>query len=513
MQLIVAVLRAAHCKSVHHYFALDALEEVRTESGRQLCRMLLAHFSDYLTGAKDPDTAFKDFQNHCLHVQDKFWGGAAKAAAKWYSESLEHLKAGRWRDAAYSIGVLSHYFTDPWMPLHTGQAPKESIVHRPMEWSICCAYDEILDLALSDPSLPSFELPETDNWLKDSIHSAALLSNRYYDALIDAYDMTEARVQPKVALDLSSRRMLAQLFTWAISGWAAIIDRLAFESPTKVPSFSLTWPTLLATVKVPVARITKTISDAQQKREVEAILQEYLSTGSVKRSLPEEQVTVSKARIRYPDLLPTQREIADACSIVKDMDARESGGVRTPPITKPTNAATTKQREESQPAARKTSDATISPPPPTLPQASHAAKRFKRLELDSPIVDAPAIGPKTAARLQAVGVTTVGQLLTADSEQLARLLKANWINAQTIDQWKGQARLSREIAGLSSAGSGLLFLSGVTTSEELLVRTVDEVHQMMVRVAKTAQGQRVLRDKPPPSRELINKWRQRAMER
>lgn len=511
MELIVAVLRAAHCKSVHHYFALDALEEVRTESGRQLCRMLLAHFSDYLNGAKDPDTAFKDFQNHCLHVQDKFWGGAAKAAAKWYAESLEHLNEGRWRDAAYSIGVLSHYFTDPWMPLHTGQAPKESIVHRPMEWSICCAYDEILELALSDPSLPSFELPETDNWLKDSVHAAALLSNRYYDALIDAYDMTEACVQPKVALDLSSRRMLAQLFTWAISGWASILDRLAFESPAKVPTFSLTWPTLLAAVKVPVARITKTISDAQQKREVEAILQEYLSTGGVKRSLPEEQVTVAKARIRYPELLPTQREISDARSIVTELDARQSKGVGTTPIIKPTNIVTTKQCEESQSVARDTRVETISVPSQPIPQTTNAAKRFKRLELDSPIVEAPAIGPKTAARLQAVGVTTVRQLLASDSEQLAQLLKASWINPQKIDQWKGQSRLAIEIAGLSSAGSGLLFLSGVTTSEELLSRSVDELHQMVVQAARTAQGQRVLRDKPPPSRDLINQWRQRAM--
>jgi predicted flap endonuclease-1-like 5' DNA nuclease len=337
------------------------------------------------------------------------------------------------------------------------------------------------------------------------------LSNRYYDALIDAYDMTEVCVQPKVALDLSSRRMLAQLFTWAISGWASILDRLAFESPAKVPSFSLTWPTLLAAVKVPVARITKTISDAQQKREVEAILQEYLSTGGVKRSLPEEQVTVAKARIRYPELLPTQREISDARSIVTELDARQSKGVGTTPIIKPTNIVTTKQCEESQSVARDTRVETISVPSQPIPQTTNAAKRFKRLELDSPIVEAPAIGPKTAARLQAVGVTTVRQLLASDSEQLAQLLKASWINPQKIDQWKGQSRLAIEIAGLSSAGSGLLFLSGVTTSEELLSRSVDELHQMVVQAARTAQGQRVLRDKPPPSRDLINQWRQRAI--
>ncbi len=62
-----------------------------------------------------------------------------------------------------------------------GQTTKESVVHRPMEWSICCGYDEILSIALSDQTLPSYELPETDSWLKDAIHASALLSNRYYD--------------------------------------------------------------------------------------------------------------------------------------------------------------------------------------------------------------------------------------------------------------------------------------------------------------------------------------------
>jgi predicted flap endonuclease-1-like 5' DNA nuclease len=524
MRALIAVLRAAHCKSVHHYFAMDALEEVRTDSGRQLSRMLLAHFADYLQGAKDPDTAFKDFQNHVLHVQDGFWGGAAKAAAKWYSEALEHLAAGRWRDASYYIGVLSHYYTDPWMPLHTGQTTKESVVHRPMEWSICCAYDEIMELALSDQSLPSYELPESDAWLKDAIHSSALLSHQFYDELIDTYDMTEARVQPKLALGQSSRKILAQLFTWAISGWAAVLDRMSFESPATVPSFSLTWPTLLATVKVPAARITKAIADVQQKREVEAILHEYLATGIVKRSLPEEQSVVGKARIRYPELLPTQKEINNARTIVSQ--------------TFPKHSVTVEDRAEKpvKANANKTESQIVAPESPakevraisakvrTIPEAkprsastqqikpqpNNNSGRVKRLELDDPIVDAPAIGPKTAARLESIGIGTVRQLLAVDSEALSSKLKASWITPQTIEQWKVQARLVHEIAGLTAAGSGLLFLAGVTNVEEFLRQSIDELHQMVVEASQTSEGQRVLREKSPPSKDILNKWRNRA---
>jgi hypothetical protein len=525
MWALTAVLRAAHCKSVHHYFAVDALEEVRTDSGRQLSRMLTAHFADYLRGAKDPDTAFKDFQNHVLHVQDGFWGGAAKAALKWYSEALEHLAAGRWRDASYAIGVLSHYYTDPWMPLHTGQTEKESAVHRPMEWSICCAYEEIMELALSDQSLPSFELPETDAWLKDAIHASAVLSHRYYDELINSYDMTEARLQPKLALGQSSRKILAQLFTWAISGWAAVLDRMSFESPATVPSFSLTWPALLATIKVPVARITKTISDGQQKREVEAILHEYLATGTVKRSLPEEQKTVSKARIRYPELLPTQREIHAARTIVNeaypDHVAREDDQSHQPMPTKeiaqpnvaseslPKVGPVETKKANAHPRAETRSSRVDRASSPPVSQSN----RSKRLDLDDPIVDAPAIGPKTSARLQAIGIRTVRQFLAADSQALSAKLKTSWIKSRTIEQWQIQAKLVHEIAGLSAAGSGLLYLAGITNVEELLRQSVDELHQMILDASRSSEGQRVLRDKTLPSKEIVNKWHHRASER
>jgi hypothetical protein len=132
------------------------------------------------------------------------------------------------------------------------------------------------------------------------------------------------------------------------------------------------------------------------------------------------------------------------------------------------------------------------------------------LELDDPIVDAPAIGPKTAARLESIGIGTVRRLLAVDSEALSSKLKASWITPQTIEQWKVQARLVHEIAGLTAAGSGLLFLAGVTNVEEFLRQSIDELHQMVVEASQTSEGQRVLREKSPPSKDILNKWRNRA---
>lgn len=99
MDTIVAILRAAHCKGTHHYFAIDALHEMPSARGKALANLLLANYSDYLKGAKDPDNVFKDFENHVLHVRDGYWGGAAKTAEKWLDRIYKLLSTGNWKEA------------------------------------------------------------------------------------------------------------------------------------------------------------------------------------------------------------------------------------------------------------------------------------------------------------------------------------------------------------------------------------------------------------------------------
>ena len=39
--MLVPILRAAHCRSTHHFFAIDALERIGTERGKRLAELLL----------------------------------------------------------------------------------------------------------------------------------------------------------------------------------------------------------------------------------------------------------------------------------------------------------------------------------------------------------------------------------------------------------------------------------------------------------------------------------------
>ena len=165
MNLLLSILRAAHCRSTHHYFAIDALPLVQTEAGKRLTSQLLRHHDRYLTGAKDPDTRFRDFQNHVVHVTDGYWGGAPRVAHMWYDRLQRYLRNDRFGDAAHAAGVLSHYFTDPLQPLHTQQCEQEKVLHRPIEWSITKSYDQIYQHWKGDELRIVFQLSGEPGWL------------------------------------------------------------------------------------------------------------------------------------------------------------------------------------------------------------------------------------------------------------------------------------------------------------------------------------------------------------
>jgi hypothetical protein len=517
MQTILAILRAAHCRSTHHYFAIDALREVLTPEGTRLAQMLLANFSGYLQGAKDPDTVFKDFENHVVHVSDGYWGGAAKTGEKWLAQTYQQLKGKQWKEAAYSIGVLSHYFSDPWMPLHTGQTPRETTFHRPLEWSVCCAYQEILDQCIANTSFESFQLPTGERWLTDSIHAGATLSHRYYESIMNDYDMRESGKQPALALGKRSKEELAQIFTWVLTAWGAAIDRIAESCQCSIPEFSLTMPTLMATIQVPAKKIVSAIKNAEQRKEIEKVLDEFHRTGQVVKNVAEEQRTVAKIRQSKPTLAPAATEVQRAQTLPQVVQA-------TKPVSRPKAIQPTPQRAAAIPPQP---IANIAPPPRAevqpakqprsmpVPLATPPEARSAELTQEqvhekigpwSPIVDAPAIGPKTAERLKSININTIGDLLHSNPADVARSLATSWINEKTIATWIVQARLVCEIERLTAVGSGLLALSGIETAAAMIHRGESDVHRAILVAAETSEGKRMLRDKEPPGLERVQRW-------
>lgn len=129
-----------------------------------------------------------------------------------------------------------------------------------------------------------------------------------------------------------------------------------------------------------------------------------------------------------------------------------------------------------------------------------AEKRFC-LAIDDDIVDAPSIGPKTAARLRSARIFTVCELLDADPEEVATIVTARHITAQAVRDWQDQARLVISVPFLRSTHAQLLVGSGFRTYEAVALADQATLMSAILKLATTREGQSILRNGPRRSGE------------
>jgi hypothetical protein len=202
MSLLYAVVFASRCRSNHHRIAVDALRHLQNPAADDWRNLLLHYHAEYLGGAKAPDEVFKDFKNHVLHVREKEWGGAIEAAEEWYRRTVRALAAKDWKQAAWSAGVLSHYYADPIQPFHTHQTEEENVIHRAVEWSFSKSYTTFQRIIENDlGGYPKMAVPGGENWLADMVRAGAKASNEQYETVIDHYDFAKGVKDPPAGLD------------------------------------------------------------------------------------------------------------------------------------------------------------------------------------------------------------------------------------------------------------------------------------------------------------------------
>jgi hypothetical protein len=295
MSLLFRVIFAAKARSTHHKLALDALRHLRGALSDQWVDAFLYYADAYLAGSKAPDDKFKDFKNHVIHVSENYWGGAVESAKNWYDRTVAALRDRRWNEAAYSAGVLSHYFTDPFMPLHTAQSESEGSVHRALEWSVTKSYEELQNLLIDDlGGYPDVQAPEGDDWLGAMIRAGARAAHGSYDALIDHYNVPVGVKDPPRGLDQECRDRLAPLIGAATVGFARVLERAIEEADVSPPLRSVSVPGFLESLDLPFQWIANRIHDSRERAAVEAIYEEFANTGKVIHALSEDDRAVRR---------------------------------------------------------------------------------------------------------------------------------------------------------------------------------------------------------------------------
>ncbi|WP_254508085.1 DUF4332 domain-containing protein [Anatilimnocola floriformis] len=630
MSLLFTVVFASGARSTHHKLALDALRHLRMADAQSWMDVFLRYNASYLDGAKAPDTQFKDFKNHVLHVRENYWGGAVAAAEKWYAKSLQALKTHDWEDAVYSIGVMSHYFSDPLMPLHTGQSEDEGPIHRAVEWSVCKSYGELQHILDEDQGgYPRWECPTGSDWLAQMVRRAADLSNPHYETIIDHYDLAAGTRDPLLGLDQTLKDVFAKCLGYAVIGLARIIEKLIEEANVDPPWVDVTLQGVMAAAKMPFRAIAKNIEDVHEREKLRQIFDEFERTGKVIETLSPDDAEVRKAHAA--EVLHTPLSVLDSQPIRKPGERHGQGvAVRersarsvTVPVIDNRKRSTNVPQPEPAPAEPKFASATklpftpaaktppkesvkepvkevakqvvkespkekllrydapteieepikaVAPPPPATPKKpepvavvkepvkepakepvkeKHAApkaiekpaekppekppaKAAEKLRVDppaeekpapkktekkpaetklkfyldrsKPIQDAPSIGSKTADRMRAAGVNTVGELLSSHPEKLAAKLDVAHIVADVIRQWQAEATLVCRVPGLRGHDAQILVACGIDQPAELAESEVEDLLELITPFVESSDGQRVLRGSEPPDEEEVSEW-------
>ena len=288
MSMLFRIVYAAHANGTHHKLALDALQGLQIEKSDAWMRLFLKHAEIYMVGAKDPDNTFKDFKNHVLHVGDAYWGGAPEQTVAWYGKTVAALKEQRWADAVYAAGVTSHYYTDPIHPFHTGQTEAENAIHRAAEWSISRSYNDLRALGLERYPVLAVPVPTGPDWLKSMVCDGAEFSHRYYEKLIAHYDIHRGVTDPPAGFDGVARGVVAELLIYAATGFARILEKAISEAAVAPPHVDLALDTVMAAIKIPAKALAKRLSNAGDRKVVEAMYDELKETGRVDKTLPED---------------------------------------------------------------------------------------------------------------------------------------------------------------------------------------------------------------------------------
>lgn len=498
MSLLFRIVYAAHANGTHHKLALDALQRLRHPDAEGWRNVMLKHVALYLEGSKDPDNRFKDFKNHVLHVRDNYWGGAPEKVQNWYEHLVAALKEANWTEAAYAAGVLSHYYTDPIHPFHTGQTEAENNIHRAAEWSINRSYDALKRIA--DELYPTSMVPLRDgpNWLREMTCDGADFANRYYEKLIAHYDINKGVVDPPAGLDVVGRNVVAELIAYASTGFARILDRAFTDSGQSPPDVALGLDTVIAALQVPLKMVQKRLANAADRELVQRMYDELKATGKVAVNLPEDDRQVRD--------LHAKEVLAPRASVATQARARRVA----PPVSPPPRARI-RSRPPAPPAPAHATPPRSTPAAPIreAPVVNTIAKRDSariHLAASDNLEAAPSIGAKTAQRFAKFGVLTVGAFLAADPHDLSTMLAHRSLPPELLADWQAQSRLVMAVPGLRGTQAQLLVGAGYRDTAAILSAEPEMLCSDVLAFAVSAAGQRLLRDGPAPDIEKIRSW-------
>jgi histone H3/H4 len=296
LDFVLSRLRRSHCRSTIQAIAIDALRHVSTPAGRRLVSWMTFNHRLFLRGVNDPDRRFRDFQNHVIHVTDGYWGGAPRVAHRWYDRLLNSLVDGQMSDAAHAAGVLCHYISDPLTPLHTEHCQHACVLHRPIEYAINLAYDDLYRLWNDDPQHALTDLPNSRVWLGEMILRGSARANQHYWTFLSDIDLEQVMSRPRDCFGNRFASSAAEMLGRSVTAIARTLERAAQECEDRtgqtLQASDMSRPWVRDLVRMMPNRVGLHIWKRKQSEKMQQLLDEYHKRGELVEHLPSEVAIV-----------------------------------------------------------------------------------------------------------------------------------------------------------------------------------------------------------------------------
>jgi hypothetical protein len=287
MSLLLSVVFRSVCRTTHHRLAVDALRHLRCAEAERWSDLILQHHGEYLAGCSAPDDRFRDFANHVVHVDEGYWGGAPQEARRWYGRLVDAFRRREWAEGVFAAGVFSHYFSDPYMPLHTARSEEDTKIHRAIEWTVGQSYGRLQQIIVHDQEgYPQFETPSMDDWLERMIVTGAELAHEHYSSVLQHFDLERAIRNPLDGMDQECQDRIAQCLAHAVVGFARVLDRAVIEAEVEPPTVETTIQGFIVAASAPLRYVAQHVRDLSERMAIEAIFDEAQRTGKVLKNLP-----------------------------------------------------------------------------------------------------------------------------------------------------------------------------------------------------------------------------------
>jgi hypothetical protein len=206
--------------ATHMFMVSEVMNHVSDESWAEVIDY---YAPEVLAGCTTPDQAWQDWDNHLYYPETGEYT-APQAAQRWFNFARDNFTEGDWENGFFAYGVMTHYFSDPCIPVHTDS-----------NWPGHAGYEKDINENLDELSLETPMEVLIDN-VSQFVIDCATYSHQYYDTITEYYDDENDRA---IATTPTLKTLTEDCLSMAVNGCLSLFYTLTYN--LDAPEITITY--------------------------------------------------------------------------------------------------------------------------------------------------------------------------------------------------------------------------------------------------------------------------------